>query len=124
MYNAGMSIAVLAQAGQPIVTRVGFNANQFVLMSGSGDTQYSPFAVVNGQVFISSAFIQDGTITNAKVGDLSSTGWEAGLTGWHLGKDGTFENNGTSSSGGRMVQTSTSIRMYHPNGVTAIDLSL
>ncbi|MEG5654609.1 host specificity protein J, partial [Enterobacter roggenkampii] len=64
MYNAGMSIAVLAQAGQPIVTRVGFNANQFVLMSGSGDTQYSPFAVVNGQVFISSAFIQDGTITN------------------------------------------------------------
>ena len=37
MYNAGMSIAVLAQAGQPVVTRVGFNANQFVLMSGSGD---------------------------------------------------------------------------------------
>jgi predicted phage tail protein len=72
MYNAGMSIAVLAQAGQPIVTRVGFNANQFVLMSGSGDTQYSPFAVVNGQVFISSAFIQDGTITNAKIGNSSS----------------------------------------------------
>ena len=68
MYNAGMSIAVLAQAGQPVITRVGFNANQFVLMSGSGTTQYSPFAVVNGQVFISSAFIQDGTITNAKIG--------------------------------------------------------
>ena len=68
MYNAGMSIAVLAEAGKPVVTRVGFNANQFVLMSGSGDTQYSPFAVVNGQVFISSAFIQDGTITNAKIG--------------------------------------------------------
>ncbi|MDM2867655.1 DUF1983 domain-containing protein, partial [Citrobacter sp. Cpo061] len=58
MYNAGMSIAVLAEAGKPVVTRVGFNANQFVLMSGSGDTQYSPFAVVNGQVFISDAFIQ------------------------------------------------------------------
>ncbi|EJD6421993.1 host specificity protein J, partial [Citrobacter freundii] len=50
MYNAGMSIAVLAEAGKPVVTRVGFNANQFVLMSGSGNTQYSPFAVVNGQV--------------------------------------------------------------------------
>ncbi|HCC4479239.1 TPA: host specificity protein J, partial [Citrobacter freundii] len=36
MYNAGMSIAVLAEAGKPVVTRVGFNANQFVLMSGSG----------------------------------------------------------------------------------------
>ncbi|MCR3702694.1 DUF1983 domain-containing protein [Citrobacter portucalensis] len=66
MYNAGMSIAVLAEAGKPVVTRVGFNANQFVLMSGSGDTQYSPFAVVNGQVFISDAFIQYGQITLAK----------------------------------------------------------
>ncbi|TKU06956.1 host specificity protein J, partial [Citrobacter sp. wls828] len=32
-YSAGMSIAVLAEAGKPVVTRVGFNANQFVLMS-------------------------------------------------------------------------------------------
>ncbi|MBD5662875.1 TipJ family phage tail tip protein, partial [Citrobacter freundii] len=70
MYNAGMSIAVLAEAGKPVVTRVGFNANQFVLMSGSGDTQYSPFAVVNGQVFISDAFIQYSQITLAKIGEL------------------------------------------------------
>ncbi|BBV16984.1 host specificity protein [Citrobacter portucalensis] len=69
MYNAGMSIAVLAEAGKPVVTRVGFNANQFVLMSGSGDTQYSPFAVVNGQVFISDAFIQYGQITLAKMSE-------------------------------------------------------
>ncbi|HBM9434448.1 TPA: host specificity protein J, partial [Citrobacter freundii] len=67
MYNAGMSIAVLAEAGKPVVTRVGFNANQFVLMSGSGDTQYSPFAVINGQVFISDAFIQYSQITLAKI---------------------------------------------------------
>ena len=72
MYNAGMSIAVLAEAGKPVVTRIGFNANQFVLMSGGGDTQYSPFAVVNGQVFISDAFIQDGSITNAKIGHTFS----------------------------------------------------
>lgn len=67
-----MSIAVLAEAGKPVVTRVGFNANQFVLMSGSGNTQYSPFAVINGQVFISDAFIQNGSITNAKLVILSS----------------------------------------------------
>ncbi|THC27738.1 DUF1983 domain-containing protein [Enterobacter sp. AD2-3] len=97
MYNAGMSIAVLAQAGQPIVTRVGFNANQFVLMSGSGDTQYSPFAVVNGQVFISSAFIQDGTITNAKIGNfIRSNDFQSGVKGWNIPKDGSPEfNNGT-----------------------------
>lgn len=95
MYNAGMSIAVLAQDGQPVITRVGFNANQFVLMSGSGTTQYSPFAVVNGQVFISSAFIQDGTITNAKIANyIRSNNFLAGTRGWNIDKSGDCEFHG------------------------------
>lgn len=95
MYNAGMSIAVLAEAGKPVVTRVGFNANQFVLMSGSGNTQYSPFAVVNGQVFISDAFIQDGSITNAKIGNyIQSNNFVAGSTGWRIDKNGNAELHG------------------------------
>lgn len=89
-YSAGISIAVLAEAGKPVVTRVGFNANQLVLMSGSGDTQYSPFAVVNGQVFISSGFIQDGTIINTKIGNyIQSNTWDGtGNVGWHINKSG------------------------------------
>ncbi|MDM3121440.1 DUF1983 domain-containing protein [Citrobacter sp. Cf125] len=95
MYNAGMSIAVLAEVGKPVVTRVGFNANQFVLMSGSGNTQYSPFAVVNGQVFISDAFIQDGSITNAKIGNfIQSNNFVAGSTGWRIDKNGNAELHG------------------------------
>ncbi|WP_454730559.1 host specificity protein J [Citrobacter freundii] len=95
MYNAGMSIAVLAEAGKPVVTRVGFNANQFVLMSGSGDTQYSPFAVVDGQVFISDAFIQDGSITNAKIGNfIQSNNFVAGSAGWRIDKNGNAELHG------------------------------
>ncbi|MDM2791378.1 host specificity protein J [Citrobacter sp. Cpo114] len=97
-YGAGMSIAVLAEAGKPVVIRVGFNANQFVLMSGSGDTQYSPFAVVNGQVFISDAFIQNGSITSAKIANaainnakISGSIWSEGYKvanqgGWCLSK--------------------------------------
>ncbi|MDM3226407.1 DUF1983 domain-containing protein [Citrobacter sp. Cf087] len=95
MYNAGMSIAVLAETGKSVVTRVGFNANQFVLMSGSGDTQYSPFAVVNGQVFISDAFIQDGSITNAKIGNfIQSNNFVAGSAGWRIDKNGNAELHG------------------------------
>ncbi|MDT7128823.1 DUF1983 domain-containing protein [Citrobacter braakii] len=98
MYNAGMSIAVLAEAGKPVVTRVGFNANQFVLMSGSGDTQHSPFAAINGQVFISDAFIQNGSITSAKIANaainnakISGSIWSEGYKvanqgGWCLSK--------------------------------------
>lgn len=123
MYNAGMSIAVLAQAGQPIVTRVGFNANQFVLMSGSGDTQYSPFAVVNGQVFISSAFIQDGTITNAKIGDfIQSNNYVAGSVGWRLDKSGTFENYGSTAGEGAMKQTNQTISVRDANNVLRVQI--
>ncbi|MCH2697506.1 host specificity protein J [Citrobacter portucalensis] len=85
MYNAGMSIAVLAEAGKPVVTRVGFNANQFALMSGSGDTQYSPFAVVNGQVFISDAFIQNASITSAKIKDAAITNAKISGSVWSEG---------------------------------------
>ncbi|ELT0935345.1 host specificity protein J [Enterobacter roggenkampii] len=124
IYNAGMSIAVLAEAGKPVVTRVGFNANQFVLMSGSGDTQYSPFAVVNGQVFISSGFIQDGTITNAKIGNfIQSNNYVAGAQGWRIDKSGTFEINGV-AGGGRMLISSTLIQVYDRNNVMRIRMGL
>jgi len=123
MYNAGMSIAVLAEAGKPVVTRVGFNANQFVLMSGSGDTQYSPFAVINGQVFISSAFIQDGTITNAKIGDfIQSNNYVAGAVGWRLDKSGTFENYGSTAGEGAMKQTNQTISVRDANNVLRVQI--
>ena len=122
MYNAGMSIAVLAEAGKPVVTRVGFNANQFVLMSGSGDTQYSPFAVVNGQVFISSAFIQDGTITNAKIGNfIQSNNYVPGQSGWKLDKGGTWENYGSDGQGARKT-TNVTDSIRDANGVLRVQI--
>lgn len=122
MYNAGMSIAVLAEAGKPVVTRIGFNANQFVLMSGSGDTQYSPFAVVNGQVFISSAFIQDGTITNAKIGNfIQSNNYVPGQSGWKLDKGGTWENYGSDGQGARKT-TNVTDSIRDANGVLRVQI--
>ncbi|MEB2416758.1 host specificity protein J [Citrobacter sp. R-1.5.2] len=122
MYNAGMSIAVLADAGKPVVTRVGFNANQFVLMSGSGDTQYSPFAVVNGQVFISDAFIQYGNITLAKIGELRSANYVQGQTGTIMKSDGTFEVNGAVAGEGAMKITNTTQSVKDGNGVLRVQI--
>ncbi|MFD3225662.1 host specificity protein J [Rahnella aceris] len=117
MYNAGMSIAVLAQAGQPVVTRVGFNANQFVLMSGSGDTQYSPFAVVNGQVFISDAFVQDGTITNAKIGNfIQSNNYSSSGTGWNLDKNTGFTFKSATAGQGSITLDGRGLRVYDSAG--------
>lgn len=122
MYNAGMSIAVLAEAGKPAVTRVGFNANQFVLMSGSSDTQYSPFAVVNGQVFISDAFIQYGQITLAKIGELRSANYVQGQTGTIMKSDGTFEMNGAVAGEGAMKITNTTQSVKDGNGVLRVQI--
>ena len=123
MYNAGMSIAVLAEAGKPVVTRVGFNANQFVLMSGSSETQYSPFAAINGQVFISDAFIQDGSITNAKIGNyIRSTSFIPGPSGagWNIDKNGNCEFHGQfyANSGQFSFNGTNNTVVINGNGVT------
>ena len=122
MYNAGMSIAVLAEAGKPVVTRVGFNANQFVLMSGSGNTQYSPFAVINGQVFISDAFIQYAQITLAKIGELRSTNYVQGQTGTIMKSDGTFEMNGAVAGEGATKMTNLNYSVKDGNGVLRVQI--
>lgn len=93
-YDAGMSIAVIAEQGKPVLTRIAFNANQLVLMSGSNGNYYSPWAVVNGDVFINSAFIQTASIDFAKISDtLQSTNFVSGQTGWNLPKSGKVEFN-------------------------------
>ncbi|HBN2657659.1 TPA: host specificity protein J [Citrobacter freundii] len=122
MYNAGMSIAVLAEAGKAVVTRVGFNANQFVLMSGSSDTQYSPFAVINGQVFISDAFIQYSQITLAKIGELRSANYVQGQTGTIMKSDGTFEMNGAVAGEGATKMTNLNYSVKDSNGVLRVQI--
>ncbi len=118
-YDAGLSVAVTINGSQ-VDTRVAINANQFLIMSGTGGTAYSPFAVVGGQVFMNSAFIQEGTITNAMIGSyIQSNNYAAGSVGWKLDKGGNFENNGSDSSG-RMTMTNNQISVYDASGVLRV----
>ncbi|WP_129543869.1 host specificity protein J [Serratia sp. 1D1416] len=128
-YNAGMSIAVLAEIGKPVITRIGFNANQFVLMSGSGDNQYSPFAAIDGQVFISDAFIQNASITSAKIADAAITNAKISgfiqsddfnaTNGWRFDKSGAgagqIQINGGDGNG-RMEIRGDQINVYDAGG--------
>ena len=119
-YGAGMSIAVVADAGQPVVTRIGFTANQFVLLSGEGDEQYSPFAFINGQMFVSDAFIQYGEFTLAKIGELRSSNYVEGKTGTIMKADGTFELNGGTEGEGRNVIDNEGQKVYDENNVLRV----
>lgn len=84
-YDAGISVAVTIN-GTQVDRRFAVNANQFVVLSGSGDNRFSPFAVVNGQVFMNSALIQDGTIDNGKIGNFLQTNDFGSSGGWRLSK--------------------------------------
>lgn len=107
-YDAGLSVAATINGSQ-VDTRVAVNANQFVVMSGSGNNVYSPFVIKDGQVLISQAFIGDGwinnamikdaAITNAKIsGTLESVGYASG-NGWQFGKDNNQLNFRSENSG-------------------------
>lgn len=118
-YDAGLAVAVTVN-GTQVDTRVAVNANQFVVISGSSGSYYSPFIIKDGQVLISQALIGKGWIENAMIGDyIQSNDYVAGQVGWRLDKSGIFENNGT-GSGGRMIQSNNSIRLYDGNGVLRV----
>ncbi|OFS72066.1 host specificity protein [Pseudomonas sp. HMSC08G10] len=100
-------------------------ADRFSVASSINGEIKSFFAVQGGQSFMDSAFIQDGTITNAKIGSyISSTNYVAGQQGWILNKSGTFEINGTVAGQGRLLINNQRLRIYHANGNLAIDLGV
>ena len=100
-------------------------ADTFMLLNLANGTPVSPFSVTGGQTFIRSAFLEDGSITNAKIGNyIQSNNYDAGKTGWRLSFDGTFEMNGNIPNVGTMKLTNTALKFIYANGVVGIDLSL
>ncbi|QZE50400.1 tail fiber protein [Klebsiella phage vB_KpnS-VAC2] len=96
-YNSGMALQLTAR-GNDVVSQVLFVADRFAILRNATDGNWTlPFVVQNDQVFINSLLVQDGSITNAKIGNvIQSNGFGAG-GGWQMNKDGrclvTDENN-------------------------------
>ncbi len=119
-YDAGMVVGVETQGGR-VKSQIGFNADHFVLLSGQQGKKFSPFAVKNNQVFIREGFIQDGSITNAKIGNtLQSTNYVANTSGWRWSKNGGIEMNGTGKGKARMTIKNNRIDVYDERGVLRV----
>lgn len=67
--SAGMVIGSNASSGSGAQSYVQFRADKFAIWNGSSGT--APFIVSGGTVFIDSARIQDGAITNARIANLA-----------------------------------------------------
>ncbi|MEG4673371.1 phage tail protein [Enterobacter cloacae] len=122
-YAAGMGIGV-ENTPSGMQSQVIFLADRFAVTTAAGNSVALPFVIQNGQTFIRTSFIQDGTIENAKIGNyIQSNNYVAGSVGWKLDKGGTFEINGV-AGGGRMLITSTLIRIYDSNNVLRVRMGL
>ncbi|MEP9338630.1 phage tail protein [Enterobacter kobei] len=122
-YAAGMGIGV-QNTPSGMQSQVLFVADRFAVMAQAGGSVSLPFVIQNGQTFIRASFIQDGTIENAKIGNyIQSNNYVAGSAGWKLDKGGTFEINGV-AGGGRMLISSTLIRIYDSNNVLRVRMGL
>ncbi|MEA5673236.1 DUF1983 domain-containing protein [Pseudomonas sp. MH2] len=101
------------------------SVDRFAVVNNINGTLTSPFAIQGGQVFINQALIGNGWITNAMIGNIiMSNNYVAGTTGWALNKDGNFEINGSVAGQGKMTITNQRLRIFHANGVMAIDLGI
>lgn len=99
------------------------SADTFAVYNPTTKGQELVFAVTGGQMFLRSAFIQDGSIDNAKIGNfIQSNGYVAGSVGWRLGKDGSFENNGSVPGQGSMRQTHQKISVRDASGVLRVQI--
>ncbi|MBX7275492.1 phage tail protein [Pseudomonas sp. ERGC3:01] len=125
-YEAATGLYKYAGIGLGLENGPGGLQSQFIIDADRfaiGQAGIVPFAVQGGQTFIKSAFIQDGTITNAKIGNyIQSNNYDPGKAGWKLFFDGTFEINGVVPGQGRSMMTNRSLRFWDNGGVKRVQI--
>ena len=91
-YNAaGQVISAQVKNGR-LESFIGYNANNFAWYNPVNGKMELFMAAKNGQLFIRDLFIEDGSITNAKIGNvIQSNNYVAGKSGWIINKNGFAE---------------------------------
>ncbi|HID8938244.1 TPA: phage tail protein [Enterobacter hormaechei] len=119
-YAAGMGIGV-QNTPSGMQSQVLFLADRFAVMAQAGGAVSLPFVIQNGQTFIRDTFIQDGSITNAKIGSyIRSTNFAAGVRGWNIDKNGDCEFHGKlyADSGNFAFNGTNNTVVINNNGIT------
>lgn len=91
-YNAaGQVISAQVKNGK-LESYIGYNANNFAWYNPVNGKMELFMYAKNGQLFIRDLFIEDGSITNAKIGNvIQSNNYVAGKSGWIINKNGFAE---------------------------------
>ncbi|TSJ51892.1 DUF1983 domain-containing protein [Atlantibacter subterranea] len=120
-YAAGMGVGV-QNTPSGMQSQVIFLADRFAVMSQAGAAVTLPFVIQNGQTFIRDTFIQDGTISNTKIGNyIQSADWDGtGNVGWHINKSGFATLNNVTVRG-NLYATSGNFSFNGANNTVVID---
>ena len=114
--TAGVGLG-LDNSGGTLQSNFIVQADKFTVINGINGAEQVPFAIENGQVVIRSAFIGTATITMAKIGgDLYSTNYVQGVSGWRLSRNGDFEINTTIPGQGRTLINNKGMRVFDAAG--------
>ncbi|QKD69694.1 DUF1983 domain-containing protein [Proteus terrae subsp. cibarius] len=91
-YNAaGQVIGAQVKNGK-LESFFGYNANNFAWYNPANGKMELFMYAKNGQFFVRDLFIEDGSITNAKIGNvIQSNNYVAGKSGWIINKNGYAE---------------------------------
>ena len=125
-YNSGTGQYIAAGIGLGIENGPAGLQSQFLVSADrfaivntiAGGAIAVPFAVQGSQVFMNSAFIQDASIGNAKIGFfIQSDNYIAGVQGWRIDKAGNFELNSPLGGGARQVINNNGGKVFDENGV-------
>uniref|UniRef100_UPI00234A7EDB phage tail tip fiber protein n=3 Tax=Providencia TaxID=586 RepID=UPI00234A7EDB len=92
-YDAKFMMGASVKNGK-VETLIGFSADTFAIFNNVSGKMETPFAIKNNQVFLGPTYIEDGSITNAKIGNvIQANGYKAGKSGWKIDKEGDAEFN-------------------------------
>ena len=92
-YVAGIQLGMEGSGGA-VQSYFMVSANNFAVYNPTNSVAELAFVVKNGQVFMKAAFIEDGSIDNAKIGNyIQSNNYVGGSSGWRITKDGASEFN-------------------------------
>ncbi|EPO7972199.1 phage tail tip fiber protein [Klebsiella pneumoniae] len=111
-YAAGIALGV---DGKNMQSQFLVQADRFALINTSNGNTTTPFVIDNGVTYMNAAFIKDGSIGSAKVGDLMSSGFQENVRGWRISRDGTMNINGSGPGSSRTVITNGRIEVYDSN---------
>ncbi|HGJ5904718.1 MAG TPA: DUF1983 domain-containing protein, partial [Arsenophonus apicola] len=130
-YDAGMVIGAELKNGK-VSTQIGFSAQTFIVYNPANGKMEPVFAIKNGQVVMSSVFIGDGTITNAKIKNgaitrakivesLESDNYEKDKKGIKIDfANGIMEMNSYEEGQGRMVINNNKIDVFDGSGALRV----